>query len=157
MIGFSIEQQNGPNRLPGRSCRGTKLSIDPSRGLAFHDLLDKKATMGRILDFSAKLALGGALALTALARPGFADAGGFAVLHAFEWTDGYYPEAALIADKHGNLYGTTTNGGSRDDGDGTLPTGKSWTSLQKHRSRVRASKRFREPRSPLTMHLGPES
>lgn len=31
-------------------------------------------------------------------------------------SDGYYPTSALVADKNGNLYGTTADGGSRDNG-----------------------------------------
>jgi uncharacterized repeat protein (TIGR03803 family) len=38
--------------------------------------------------------------------------GEFTVLHAFKWSDGSYPDGALISDSHGNLYGTTQAGGA---------------------------------------------
>ena len=53
------------------------------------------------------------------------------ILHSFEdnGTDGYEPEAGLVFDKKGNLYGTTLVGGA--DGDGTVfeltPTKQGWT------------------------------
>jgi uncharacterized repeat protein (TIGR03803 family) len=49
------------------------------------------------------------------------------VLHAFSFSEGFYPIAAVIADKAGNLYGTTSGGGAYGFGtayrlapDGTL-------------------------------------
>jgi len=35
----------------------------------------------------------------------------YSVVHGFTGSDGYYPHAAPIFDKHGNLYGTTVIGG----------------------------------------------
>jgi uncharacterized repeat protein (TIGR03803 family) len=36
----------------------------------------------------------------------------YSVVHRFNGNDGAYPAAALILDKKGNLYGTTTLGGA---------------------------------------------
>jgi uncharacterized repeat protein (TIGR03803 family) len=46
------------------------------------------------------------------------DGTGFAVLHSFSWssTDGRNPQASLVLDGAGNLYGTTTYGGVSDAG-----------------------------------------
>jgi uncharacterized repeat protein (TIGR03803 family) len=56
------------------------------------------------------------------------------VLHAFNWTDGAHPEANLIFDGAGNLYGTTVFGGA--DGKGTVfelsPTAGRWTETVLH-------------------------
>lgn len=38
------------------------------------------------------------------------------ILHSFSGPDGYAPEAELIMDKAGNLYGTTMTGGTNSDG-----------------------------------------
>jgi uncharacterized repeat protein (TIGR03803 family) len=38
------------------------------------------------------------------------------VLHAFVGSDGFWPQSNLVSDAAGNLYGTTTRGGSYDDG-----------------------------------------
>ena len=72
--------------------------------------------MGCLPRSKGKLVLGGALALATVAATGSADAGGFKVLHDFQGSDGYAPYAALILDKQGNLYGTTTLGGASDGG-----------------------------------------
>ena len=52
-------------------------------------------------------------------------------------TDGEYPSSALIFDKSGNLYGTTTNGGAEDSSGGTVfeltPNGDgAWTETILH-------------------------
>ncbi|HTZ98258.1 MAG TPA: choice-of-anchor tandem repeat GloVer-containing protein [Terriglobales bacterium] len=57
------------------------------------------------------------------------------VLHAFNWTDGAHPEANLIFDGAGNLYGTTVFGGA--DGKGTVfeltpAQGGGWTEQVLH-------------------------
>jgi hypothetical protein len=40
----------------------------------------------------------------------------FTVIHSFQGPDGYVPSAGLVLDRAGNLYGTTRNGGSFDNG-----------------------------------------
>lgn len=40
----------------------------------------------------------------------------FAVLHNFSYGDGIFPKAALVLDSSGNLYGTTSSGGSSYEG-----------------------------------------
>ncbi len=40
----------------------------------------------------------------------------YAAVHKFHYTDGFDPEAALILDSQGNLYGTTANGGKYGGG-----------------------------------------
>ena len=47
------------------------------------------------------------------------NTGTLTVLHTFADTDGSSPDAGLILDESGNLYGTTTEGGDRD-GNGTV-------------------------------------
>jgi uncharacterized repeat protein (TIGR03803 family) len=42
--------------------------------------------------------------------------GTLAVLHSFNYSDGANPQSALMADAVGNLYGTTSRGGSNNDG-----------------------------------------
>jgi uncharacterized repeat protein (TIGR03803 family) len=41
-----------------------------------------------------------------------AGTGKFTILHAFDQTDGSTPNASLVRDASGNLYGTTANGGN---------------------------------------------
>jgi uncharacterized repeat protein (TIGR03803 family) len=56
------------------------------------------------------------------------------ILHDFDGADGYYPQAGVIMDASGNLYGTTFAGGAH--GVGTvyelLPTGGRWTEKVLH-------------------------
>lgn len=56
------------------------------------------------------------------------------ILHGFDGADGYYPQAGVIMDASGNLYGTTFAGGA--NGVGTvyelLPTGGRWTEKVLH-------------------------
>jgi uncharacterized repeat protein (TIGR03803 family) len=72
--------------------------------------------MARVLQRSSKYFVGCALAFT-LFTPfsGAIAKSGFAVLYTFcsqpNCTDGGYPKSALIKDKAGNLYGTTSGGG----------------------------------------------
>lgn len=70
-----------------------------------------------------------ALLPIALVPYSFAEAAGFSILHRFvrSSSDGRYPWSSLIADNSGNLYGTTSFGGStdacggyRDSGCGTV-------------------------------------
>jgi uncharacterized repeat protein (TIGR03803 family) len=51
------------------------------------------------------------------------------VLHFFGGPDGKYPSSGLIADKKGNLYGTTSDGGANGWGEvfKLTPSGKKWT------------------------------
>ena len=68
--------------------------------------------------------------------PGTGGAWTEKVLYSFSYlsqTDGYYPMAGLVFDSKGNLYGTTSDGGSGQDleGGGTVfelsPVGAGWT------------------------------
>jgi uncharacterized repeat protein (TIGR03803 family) len=70
--------------------------------------------MTRIPGISGKCIVAGALALAVVVPPGSACAkNGETVLHAFtEKGDGGFPNAGLLADEQGNLYGTTEGGGS---------------------------------------------
>ena len=43
--------------------------------------------------------------------PGKAGKWKYTVVHGFTGSDGFQPNAALVLDKHGNLYGTTVIGG----------------------------------------------
>jgi uncharacterized repeat protein (TIGR03803 family) len=66
----------------------------------------------RILDTSSKSLLGCALAAGLLVTPHGTKAATFEVLYSFKGgSDGAYPQAGVIADKAGNLYGTTSGGG----------------------------------------------
>ncbi len=66
----------------------------------------------RALDARGKHILAGAAALAMLASLNMAHAAGFRVLYRFTGgSDGAYPEAGLIRDSAGNLYGTTAGGG----------------------------------------------
>ncbi|MGA8493356.1 MAG: choice-of-anchor tandem repeat GloVer-containing protein [Terriglobales bacterium] len=65
--------------------------------------------------------------------------GAFTVLHEFTGPDGANPAAALIADGDGNLYGTTSQGGSGRPNDGTVfklappvKEGAAWTETVLH-------------------------
>jgi uncharacterized repeat protein (TIGR03803 family) len=55
------------------------------------------------------------LALVLLASPTASQAGGYGILHTFlGGSDGLSPQAGLVADNAGNLYGTSINGGGTD-------------------------------------------
>ena len=49
------------------------------------------------------------------------------ILHNFNGTDGFYPEASLVIDSSGNLYGTTDGGGNVFELSPPTRTGGSWT------------------------------
>lgn len=59
----------------------------------------------------ARLLVVGALAAMLLAAARSAGAKSFTTLYAFGGADGYGPRAGLLADRNGNLYGTTQDGG----------------------------------------------
>src|ERR1700722_6280520 len=102
-------------------------------------------TMNRICDLIELPIIGFSLALSLLVPVDVAEARGFQVLYAFQGgSDGNTPRANLIADKNGNLYGTSTIGGEygygtvfeiapdgaetvlhsfESDGDGAVPYG----------------------------------
>ncbi|HEX4295698.1 MAG TPA: choice-of-anchor tandem repeat GloVer-containing protein [Rhizomicrobium sp.] len=64
------------------------------------------------LDVCRRAALACGFVLAALAAPAGAQAAGFKVLYSFKGgSDGAAPAASVLADKAGNLYGTTFNGG----------------------------------------------
>lgn len=78
--------------------------------------------MSRMFDVSGKYLLGGFLVVGALVPLGGAHAsgaakGGETIIHAFAGgSDGQAPYGNVIADKSGNLYGTTIVGGSANSG-----------------------------------------
>ena len=65
----------------------------------------------RTLSDIGKFILVGGTALAVLTPLDTARAGGFSVLYSFAGSDGDLPEAGLIRDTAGNLYGTTEYGG----------------------------------------------
>lgn len=73
----------------------------------------------------------------------------FTVLHSFQSTDGSSPQAAVIQDNSGNLYGTTLLGGSADAGVVFKISPKDKFSIL-HNFGVTASDGF-EPASPLLL------
>lgn len=73
--------------------------------------------MTRQRDFLHKCLLALGAASIALLSPAAADAATFKVLYYFKGgSDGHYPNASLIADDSGNLYGTTYFGGAANAG-----------------------------------------
>jgi uncharacterized repeat protein (TIGR03803 family) len=68
--------------------------------------------MSRILDISAKFLRGCGLALALFVPFSVAHGQDFKVLYNFQGSDGEQPYGGLIADKAGNLYGVTDNGGA---------------------------------------------
>jgi len=68
--------------------------------------------MSRNLNIFSKCILGCGLALAVLIPLGSAHAKDFGVLYSFTGNDGANPQAVLIADGAGNLYGTTYEGGN---------------------------------------------
>jgi uncharacterized repeat protein (TIGR03803 family) len=74
-----------------------------------------------------RLTLWISIGLSALAVSTACQASSFTILHVFNWKDGAYPNAGVVEDGAGNLYGTTESGGNTS-GFGTVfrlaPNGK---------------------------------
>jgi uncharacterized repeat protein (TIGR03803 family) len=71
---------------------------------------------GKKLLGAASAALMIVIVLTLVLAPAAGAAGKYKVLYAFHGSDGDYPEASLIFDPAGNLYGTTLFGGANNVG-----------------------------------------